>query len=235
MMSKILLSLFTGMLLMLCFNARGQFYNGLQNDFGKNRIQYKQRDWQFYRFDKYDVYFYQNGAELAAFTAESINNNILEFENKIDFTLEDRVEFILYNRQTDFKQSNIGLVTTDPNNIGGTTRVVGNKVFLFFESDRQQLEKQIRAGVADVIISQWLYGGSWKDRVKSSTLLHLPEWYTRGLINFLAGNWSIHDEEKLRDGILSRKYRKFNHLEGENANIAGYSIWKYISEIMVLR
>ena len=116
MMSKILLSLFTGMLLMLGFNARGQFYNGLQNDFGKNRIQYKQRDWQFYRFDKYDVYFYQNGAELAAFTAESINNNILEFENKIDFTLEDRVEFILYNRQTDFKQSNIGLVTTDPNN-----------------------------------------------------------------------------------------------------------------------
>lgn len=230
MMSKFLHSLCTCLLLMLCFTARGQFYNGLQNDFGKNRIQYKQRDWQFYRFDKYDVYFYQNGAELAAFAAESINSNILEFENKIDFTLEDRVEFILYNRQTDFKQSNIGLVTTDPNNIGGTTRVVGNKVFLFFESDRQQLEKQIRAGVADVIISQWLYGGSWKDRVKSSTLLHLPEWYTRGLINFLAGNWSIHDEEKLRDGILTRKFRKFNHLEGENANIAGYSIWKYISD-----
>jgi len=219
--------LFLSAFLMPAFTF-SQFYNGLQNDFGKNRIQFKKRDWQFYRFDTYDVYFYTNGSELAAFAAESINRNLQEFESKIDFNLEDRVEFIVYNRQSDFKQSNIGLVSTDPNNIGGTTRIVGNKVFLFFEEDRNKFEKQIRAGVADVLINQWLYGGSWKDRVKSSTLLHLPEWYTRGLANYLAGNWTVQDEEKLRDGIRNGRYKKFNNLEGNDALVAGYSIWKFI-------
>ena len=79
-----------------------QFYNGLQNDFGKNRVQYKQRDWQFYRFDKYDVYFYQNGKELANFVSESINRNINALETTLDFMLEDRIEFVVYNKQTDY-------------------------------------------------------------------------------------------------------------------------------------
>lgn len=207
-----------------------QFYNGLQNDFGKNRVQYKQRDWQFYRFDKYDVYFYQNGKELANFVSESINRNINALETTLDFMLEDRIEFVVYNKQTDFKQSNIGLVTNDPNNIGGSARIVGSKVFIYFEGDHQVLEKQIKAAVAEALLNQWLYGGSWKDRVKSSTLLNLPDWYTKGLVFHLANQWDYKSEEIFKDGILSGRYKKFSILEGKDAVIAGASIWKYVSE-----
>jgi len=53
-----------------CFGTvNGQFYNGLQMTFGKNRVQYYDYYWSYYRFDDIDCYFKENGRELAQFTA----------------------------------------------------------------------------------------------------------------------------------------------------------------------
>ena len=36
--------------------SKAQFYNGLQMDFGKNRIQYNEFLWQSMKFEKFDTY-----------------------------------------------------------------------------------------------------------------------------------------------------------------------------------
>lgn len=215
---------------LICNNLYAQFYNGLQNDFGKNRIQYKQREWQFFRFDKFDVCFYKNGKELAEYVAESANRNFMELETMLDFTMEDRVDFIVYNKQSDFKQSNIGLITTDPNNIGGTAKIVGSKAFIYYEGDHKKLEGQVRAACAELIVNQWLYGGNWRDRVKSSTLLHLPDWYIKGLILYLSNQWDYECEEILRDGIINNRFKRFSSIEGKESVVVGASIWRFIAE-----
>ena len=58
-------------------SANSQFYNGLQMQFGKNRIQYGQSDilesdfyYSFYRFDQFDVYFNPDGQDLAEYVGE---------------------------------------------------------------------------------------------------------------------------------------------------------------------
>jgi hypothetical protein len=38
-------------------NAGAQFYNGHQMTFGKNKVQYFNYYWSFYRFDDFDCYF----------------------------------------------------------------------------------------------------------------------------------------------------------------------------------
>src|SRR5690606_40125001 len=35
-----------------------------QNSFGKNRIQYKDLDWQYYQSPNFNIYYYQGGAEM---------------------------------------------------------------------------------------------------------------------------------------------------------------------------
>ena len=35
-----------------------QFYNGMNTEFGKNRVQWKNPKWNYYRNDIFDVYFY---------------------------------------------------------------------------------------------------------------------------------------------------------------------------------
>ena len=205
-----------------------QFYNGLQNDFGKNRIQFSQPDWQFYRFDKYELYFYANSKEITQYLAEVLPRTITELETQFEYALDDRLEFVVYPKLSDFRQSNIGLQTGGQANIGGNAQIVGSKVFLYYEDDHAHFEEQIRAGVAEAILNQWIYGSNWRQILRSSTLLHLPDWYFKGLVRYLSHPWNIQDENRLRDGVLSGKFKRFNSLEGEEAIFAGASIWRHI-------
>jgi len=209
--------------------AKAQFYNGLQNEFGKNRVQYQNYDWQFLRFEKFDVYFYTKGTEFAHYVAESSARNLDEMESALDFTLDDRIEIIVYNKQTEFVQSNVGLGSTE-SNIGGTAKIIGSKMFVYYDEDHRNIDAQIRTGLATVLLKQWLYGGSWRDRIRSSTVLNLPDWYTNGLVNYLGRGWDNEIDNKTKDAVLNGKYKKFNNLNTADADIAGHSIWNYIAE-----
>ncbi|MBT3207377.1 MAG: hypothetical protein HN704_08235 [Bacteroidetes bacterium] len=212
-------------------DLQSQFYNGHQMTFGKNRVQYEQFFWQFYRYDKFDVYYYVHGKELALFTAKTVEAKIGSLEKYYQYSLDKRFIFIIFNKLSDFRQSNIGLVSENElGNIGGVTKIIDNKVFLYFEGDHNQMEKQIVAAMTEILINELLYGNSIKDNFANSTLLTIPEWYKSGLISWTAENWNFELEDKIKDGILSGKYEKFNHLTGEDAKYAGHSIWKFVAE-----
>ncbi|TND09065.1 MAG: hypothetical protein FD123_1468 [Bacteroidetes bacterium] len=207
-----------------------QFYSGSNIDFGKSRVQYQDFKWAYFKFEKYETYFNTGGKELAIYVARAAKRHLAEIEKMFDYTLEDRIQFIIYNKQEDYKQSNIGLFNEDQFNVGGVTRIVGRKVFIYYEGDHRRLDEQIRAGIAEVLINQMMYGGNVKDMLKNSTLLVLPEWYTKGLVAYVSKGWNTEVDDRVRDGIMTGKYRQFNHLTGTDAEFAGHSIWYYIAE-----
>ncbi len=199
--------------------------------FGKNRVQYGDFYWQFYRSSRFDTYFYVGGEELAVEVSKVANKKLYELESFFDYKVERRLIFIVYNKLSDFRQSNIGLVTGDNQyNIGGVTKIVGNKVFIYNEGGREELEKQIAASIAEVLLNELLFGNSFRQKLTNSTLMNIPEWYTKGLISYLADNWNIEIDSYVKDGILSGKYEKFNRLTGKDAVYAGHSIWNYIAK-----
>ena len=218
--------------------ARAQFYNGLNMSFGKNRIQYPRTDVleseffaSFYRFDRYDVYFYPEGRELAEYVSRVAYKEMAKLENYFEFSLSKRLVFLVYNRLSDYRQSNIGLISgKDESNIGGVTKILDNKVFLYFDGDYRKFDQQIKAAITEVLLQEMIYGGSMRERLASSTLVNLPDWFYRGLISFVAQGWDVEIENRVKDGILSGKFDKFNNLEGQNAVDAGRSIWYFISE-----
>jgi hypothetical protein len=210
--------------------SKAQFYQGSQNEFGKSRVQYKHFVWQQYRFEKFDTYFYEGGKELADYASRMVIESKDDLEKRFDFLLEDKLQIIVYNTLSDFRQSNIGITGDDQNNIGGTTRIVGSKVFVYFDGNHQNFNQQIKAGIANVLINQMLYGGNWRDVIKNSTLLTLPEWYLQGLIGYASDEYSPEAESKIKQGILNGKFKKFNRLEGEDAKYAGMALWRYIAE-----
>ncbi len=211
--------------------VNAQFYQGSQNEFGKNRVQYRTFLWQQYRFEQFDTYFYEGGQQLASFTCKVAEKNIRSLEDLLDYTMQDKIQFIVYNTQTEFRQSNVGLTDDDQLNIGGTARIIGSKVFVYFDGDYVRFEQNIREGIAQVLINQVLYGGGWREVVRSSTLLTLPDWYINGLVLYASRNLDADVESRIRSGINSGDYRKFNRLEGREAHIAGYALWKYVAEV----
>ncbi len=210
-------------------NSSAQFYNGYEMQFGKNRVQYDQRFWSFMRFKNFDTYYYLGGLEIAAFTGRTADKHLEDIERIFDYKLDGRIQFIIYNKLGDAKQSNIGLQTDETNNnTGGLTRIVGNKVFLYFTGDHEKLAEQIRAGIAQVLLDQIMYGGDLRERIQNSALLNLPDWYLSGLISYISRGWDVDIDNKMRDGVLTKRYLKFNHLSGQDAVVAGHSIWKFI-------
>lgn len=208
-----------------------QFYNGMQMDFGKNRVQYKEFVWQFYRQKKIDTYFYPGGKELAEYTTSIATQRINELESFFGYSLEKRVIFLIYNNLTDFRQSNIGLISgNDQYNIGGTTKVIDNKVFVYYEGDHVNFKRQVYAAIAEVMVNEMIYGSDFKTKVANSTLLSLPEWFYNGLISFLSEEWNVDIDSRVRDGIISGKFEKFNNLSGNEAKFAGHSIWYFVAQ-----
>lgn len=223
-----------GLLLLLILSSTalsGQFYNGMQMNFGKNRLQYNNRYWKYYRFDRFDVYSYENGTDLSLYVADFVEKEQALIERFFDYEIERRMIFLVYNKLSDFRQSNIGLVSeAEEYNIGGTTNIIQNKVFLYFDGDHMHFERQIRAAIAKVLLTEMMYGKEVKDNLTSSTMINLPEWYLDGLISFVSNPWDYELENRVKDGIVSGKYRRFVNLQDDDARYAGHSFWKYIAD-----
>lgn len=219
--------------LFLCYipALKAQFYQGTLMNFGKNRVQYREFQWSFFRFQYYDTYFYPGGEELASFTAQAADVELKDLEKFLEYKLDGRIQFVIFNRLSELRQSNIGIGEEEQvGNVGGYMRINGNKVFLYNSGDHQELRKQIRAGIAQVLINQIMYGGDIKDRLQNVTMLTLPDWYLQGLISYLAEPWNVQLDNIMRDAFLTGRYKKFNRLEGGDAIIAGHSIWYYLAE-----
>lgn len=224
---RLLLVLWLFMLPMLC---GAQFYSGSQTDFGKNRIKYENFFWTYYSYPDYDVYFYEEGRDLANYISRVVKVQMESIEKLLDYSFDGRLQFIIYNKQSDFKQSNIGLISEEQYNTGGVTRIAGSKIILYYEGDHAKLDAQIRSGIAEVLINQLMYGGTVREMVKNSTLLNLPSWFTNGLIDYTVYEWNSDIDNRVKDGVLSGKYKNINQLEGEDAVIAGHALWKHISD-----
>jgi hypothetical protein len=207
-----------------------QFYNGSQMSFGKNRVQYKEFQWTFYKFDNFDVYFYLGGKELALYTSKFVEDHLDDIEDKLDTGLDDKMQFIVFNNLTDLKQSNIGLINDEQYNTGGITYIIGKKVFLYFDGSHANFDRQIRAGIAQSIVNQLLYGSSIGSQMKNTSLFPFPDWYMKGLVSYVSEDWNTEIDNWVKDGMLSGKYNKFNQLTGEEATYAGHAFWRYIAE-----
>ena len=213
-------------------NASGQFYNGYQMTFGKNKVQYFDYYWQFYRFDDFDCYFNEYGRDLAQYTADYAKKKLAEIEDYFDYTLDKRLIFIIYNNNAEFKQSNIGLTTFDEDsyNIGGYSRIIKNKVNLYYENDHVAYQRQIASSITEVIINEMLYNAEQKDRVSSSSEIYMPDWYLKGLIRYVGYGWDMEAENRVKDGFKSGKFKNINHLEYDDATDAGQSFWRFIGK-----
>ncbi|MDR1153276.1 MAG: hypothetical protein LBL04_01090 [Bacteroidales bacterium] len=209
----------------------GQFYNGHQMTFGKNRVQYNDFYWSYYRFERFDVYFNQDGNELAKYTESVITPELDRIEGLFDYIIEKRIIFIVYNKLTDFRQGNIGLITgIDEYNTGGVTRIVDNKVFLYFDGDHESLNRQIRSAIAEVVVNEMIYGSALTANMATSATINIPEWFHKGLMAYVGQSWSVEMDDRIKDGVADGRYKRFTRLTGDDAVWAGHSFWRFIEK-----
>jgi len=201
--------------------------NGVE--FGKNRVQYKKFKWQFYQSDNFNTYFNQEGNELARYVAKLAETELPSIEKFVEYGLQRRINIVVYNTFDDLRQSNIGM-GIDWQNTGGVTKLVNNKMPIYFDGNHTNLKKQIREGLARVLVENLLFGDDLGEVAANQALLDLPKWLTDGYIHYTAEDWNVALDDDLRATILSGQYRNFYQFAFEKPDLAGHAFWKYYAD-----
>ncbi|WP_240312707.1 hypothetical protein [Flavihumibacter solisilvae] len=199
-------------------------------EFGKNRVQYKKFKWQYYQTDNFNTYYSQKGEKIAQTVAMIAEKELPELETFMEYGLQRRANLVVYNSFNDLQQTNIGL-TTDWQTNGGNTKLVNNKVVIYYNSDHENLRRQVRQGIAKILLDNILFGDDLGEFAANQALLDLPKWLTDGFVAYAAENWSTELDDRLKSALLSGRYRNFYQFAHDQPLLAGHAFWNYIEEI----
>ncbi|MEO8819371.1 MAG: hypothetical protein ABI267_02515 [Ginsengibacter sp.] len=197
--------------------------------FGKNRLQFKKFKWQYYQTLNFNSYFHQDGQELAKFVAQAAEQELPDIEKFVGYNLQRRANIIIYNTFDEMKQTNIGLGDDFPN-AGGVTKLVNNKMIVYYNGNHEDLCRQIRQGIADILVKNILFGEDIGEVAGNAALLDLPQWLIDGYVAYVGQNWSPQLDDDLKNEILSDKYKTFYQLAFDRPLLAGHAFWYYIEE-----
>ena len=209
------------------FSATSQVINAVE--YGRNRVQFKKFKWQYYQSRNFNTYFNQKGQELAKFVMQVAEEELPGIESFTEYTLQRRANIIVYNEFADMQQSNIG-IGIDWQNTGGATKLVNNKLVVYFNGDHAHLRKQIKQGIARIITDNLLFGEDLGEFAGNQALLDLPKWLTDGYVAFAAENWSTTLDDELKSEILSANYKNFYAFAFAKPYLAGHAFWYYVEE-----
>lgn len=202
-----------------------------QTEFGKNRVQFHNdfAEWSQYESRNFITYWYGEGRLIGQAVVQMAEYDFFEIQGILEHRMNDKIEIIVYTDITDLKQSNIGSEEAFMNT-GGQTKIVGNKMFVFFNGNHNDLRRQVREGVASVYLNAMLFGSNLQEIVQNAVMMNLPEWFKDGLISYVGEEWSTALDNQLRDMFLSGNYADFEEMAEANPKLAGHAIWYYIGQ-----
>jgi hypothetical protein len=198
-------------------------------EFGKNRLQFKKFKWQYYQTTNFNTYFNQGGQDLAKYVLQLSEKELPGIEKFVEYGLQRRANIVIYNTYNDMEQSNIGL-NLDWQTTGGITKLVNNKMVVYYNGDHNNLRIQIRQGIARILVENILFGDDLGEFAANQALLDLPQWLTDGYIEYVGENWNTLLDDQLKSAMLSGRYKNFYQFAYERPNLAGHAFWYYLAD-----
>ena len=198
-------------------------------EFGKNRVQFRKFKWQYYQSTNFNSYFYENGKPIANYVTQIAEQELPQLEQFVEYGLQRRANIVIYNNFNELEQSNIGL-NLDWQTTGGITKLVNNKMIVYFDGDHARLRKQVRQGIARILVDNILFGDDLGEFAANQALLDLPKWLVDGYVDYAAENWSTELDDQLKSAMLSGEYKNFYQFAFEKPLLAGHGFWNYLAE-----
>ncbi|MBZ0245256.1 MAG: translocation protein TolB [Cyclobacteriaceae bacterium] len=200
-----------------------------RENFGKNRIQYKQFDWQYLTSENFDVYYYDNRRKVATEAIQYLEGEFDRITDLIGYPPYLKTKVFLYNSITDLQQSNVGLNHTEFN-VGGETEFVKPYVEIAHPGTVDQFKEQLIYKMTELMVNEMMFGGSLKDMFQNAVLLNLSEWFIKGASGYVSKGWNTEMDDYIRQLVRTKKINKALKLTGKEAELVGQSIWNYIAE-----
>ncbi len=186
---------FIPLLFLLSSSASAQFYY-----FGRNKVQYTEFDWKVLKTEHFDIYYYQEMADLAQSGAFFAEESYKILEQKYNHNISVRIPLIFYSSHLHFQQTNTtpGFI---PEGVGGFFEFLKGRVVIPFDGSFYDFKHVIRHELVHVFMHSKI------NRVlldhKQSQERTTPLWFTEGLAEFWSTDWDTQAEMVIRDAVLN--------------------------------
>jgi len=197
--------------------------------FGQNRVQYKELDWQYIQTKHFDIFYSEGGEKAAEFAAKAAEDALENIQRHLNYQINNRIALITYNSHNDFTETN----TTDSylgEGIGGFTEPFKNRVVFPFEGSYNKYEHVIHHELVHAVMRDMLYGGTVQNIISKGITLQLPIWVHEGFAEFLSSGWETNSDQFIRNAIINEFLPEINQLDGYFAYRGGQSVLRYIAK-----
>jgi Tol biopolymer transport system component len=205
------------------------FAQQARETFGKNRIQYRQFDWQYLSGENFDIYYYDNQKEMAHDALEFLEREFDRITDLIDYPPYFKTKVFLYRSLADLRQSNVGLNHT-VYNVGGETEFIKPYVEVANPGTVEEFKDELLSQISDLMVNEMMFGGNLKDVFQSSLLMNLPDWFVDGAALYVAKGWNAEMDDYIRQFMATKRSKRITKLSGREAALAGQSVWNFIAE-----
>ena len=197
--------------------------------FGKNKVQYRDFDWQYIQTDHFDIYFYDSAYALATFSADELEHAYKIVTDQLKYYVGRRIPVFIYNSQNDFQQTNI-ISDVLSEGTQGFTEVFKNRIVVHFMGSYEEFRHLLHHEMTHAVVYDFLYGQFFKSLLSSRRLFSLPLWFAEGYAEYSSnGGWTMDADMMVRDATINEYLQPPEAMEFLSYT-EGFALVKYIAD-----
>lgn len=198
--------------------------------FGQNRVQFRTFEWNYFDSTHFRAFYYDQGKANAKFCLKVAEQELSHIVYLMGGRLNKKLNIILYNSFSDYRQSNIGRKTDHINSSSsGKLDLVGDNIPVYFNGDHLHLKNQIVRGIATAIKDNMLFGNNIKEIVRNAIKMNIPEWFTAGYISYISNEWLPDMNHTVSYAIQQQTNKSLPELSKISPSVFGHSFWRFLA------
>lgn len=201
--------------------------SAIGQQFGRNKVQYENKKWEFIQSTHFDIYYYQGGRRLAEFAADVAESSYVSLSQLFNYKLIDRIPIVVYRSHNDFTETNISSEVIEES-VGGFTEFLKNRVVLPFDGSYEQFRHVIHHELTHAVLLQFLYGAGAGSIIQGISRSAPPLWFIEGLAEYASLGWDTESDMYVRDATLTGYLPPINNLQAFLAYKGGQAVLLYI-------
>jgi Tol biopolymer transport system component len=174
----------------------GPEYQGF--GFGKNKVQYRDFDWQIYHSPHFDMYYNEEDEHLLEKVVSFAESAYDQLSRQFDFQIQEPTPFIMYATHAAFEQNNI-ILNFIPEGIGAFASPVRFRMVMPVDLPDPELMDLILHELTHIFQYHLLFQGSLTRALTNRA----PTWLMEGMASFMAQDESARDRMFLRDAVVN--------------------------------
>ena len=166
--------------------------------FGKNKIQYRDFDWQIYHSQHFDVYYYESEAQLLEKLASFAESAYDELSRAFDYQIQEPTPLIAYATHSAFLQNNIILYGI-PEGVGAFATSNRFRMVLPLDLPDPQLMALIKHELTHIFQYHLLSRGKLGAGLRGAP----PQWFMEGMASYFGDDETPGDRKFMVDAVVN--------------------------------